>query len=118
MTKYIRVKPTDHWWRDKANCKKMDINLFFPERGVPYSVIKSTKQICLNCPVMLECLEMILNTENDNFGIFGGTTPKERRQIRSQRANGDIDFLPARLISDYESTQTLAVGVKTKASVA
>lgn len=118
MNRYTKVEQTDIWWRDHASCKKMDINLFFPERGVAYSVIKATKTICKSCPVMLQCLEMILNTENDNFGIFGGTTPKERRKIRSERTYGDPNFLPASLISDYEPTQTLAVGSKTKKSVA
>jgi WhiB family redox-sensing transcriptional regulator len=115
---YIKKKYDDMRWRDYASCKGMDLDLFYPERGVPYSSIKATKDICKACPVMLDCLNMILNTENDNFGIFGGTTPKERRKIRSERAFGDPDFLPASLVPDNEPTETLALGIQTEERVA
>lgn len=115
---YQKTKKPNIYWRDHAACKGMDLGLFFPERGEPYSVIRQTKKICFGCPVMLECLEMILNTENDNFGIFGGTTPKERRKIRSERTYGYPDFLPPSLLSDHESAKALAVGGETKERVA
>jgi WhiB family redox-sensing transcriptional regulator len=115
---YIKKKHDDMRWRDHAKCKGMNIDMFFPERGVPYSSIKATKAICKACPVMMDCLNMILNTENDNFGIYGGTTPKERRKIRSERSFGDPDFLPAGLIPNNEPKKALALGVQTKERVA
>lgn len=41
----------------------------------------AAKAICHRCPVKSLCLEYAL--ENDEvFGIWGGTTPSERRQIK------------------------------------
>lgn len=115
---YIKVETDNVRWRDRATCIGRPLEQFFPDRGVSYAVIKETKDICKSCPVQRECLEMILNTENDNFGIFGGTTPKERRKIRSERAFSDPVFLPAGLIPDNESKKALALGIQTKERVA
>lgn len=118
MKYFVKEKSDDLRWREHAKCKGMELDQFFPERGIPYSKIREVKKICFSCPVKVECLEMILNAENDNYGIFGGTTPKERRQIRYERTYNNPDFLPAGFLHDDESTQTLALGRKTKKAVA
>lgn len=103
---------------EKALCRGMDIDLFFPERGVNYNTIREIKKLCKKCPVRVECFEVAMAQENDNFGIFGGTTPKERRKIRSERYYGNAGFFYASIISDDESAQALDVDVKTKKNVA
>jgi WhiB family redox-sensing transcriptional regulator len=47
------------------------------------------KAICKDCPVKLECLQHAL--DNDEAGIWGGTTEKERRSLlRRRRRNGQV----------------------------
>jgi hypothetical protein len=61
-----------------GECRGADSNLFFPERGEDTSLAKS---ICKDCPVRKGCLEYALaNVERQ--GIWGGTSERERRQIR------------------------------------
>ena len=43
--------------------------------------VKIAKEICAECPVKMLCLEYALDA-NEQFGIWGGTTFKERKQIR------------------------------------
>jgi len=111
-------KNDDQLWVNEALCRGMDINLFFPERGVNYNQIKEIKRMCKVCPVRRQCFEVAMEQEHDNYGIFGGTTPLERRRIRSERYNGNVDFFYASIISDNEPAQTLAVGRWTKKGVA
>jgi hypothetical protein len=69
----------DVHWRQLAACGKTDPNVFFP----PYynaKHVKSALRICEQCPVRLECLKDAL-AEYQEFGIFGGTTPNERRKL-------------------------------------
>ena len=60
-------------------CKDVDTNLFFSELK---SKIEKAKTICNSCPVKSECLEFALN-DGIEFGIFGGATPQERKQLVS-----------------------------------
>lgn len=39
------------------------------------------------CPLLAQCLEFAL-INNERFGVWGGTTPEERRQIRKVRREG------------------------------
>lgn len=39
------------------------------------------KKVCEGCEVKAECLEV--GMVEFHFGVFGGTTPKERRDIRA-----------------------------------
>ena len=71
-------------WQDHANCVGLDSNLFFPERG---ESCDEAKAICAACTVRAECLEYAL-ANNEQFGIWGGTSNRERRAIRSRRRRG------------------------------
>lgn len=68
-------------WQDKAACKGTDPNLFFPERGAP---TRPAKEICKNCIVRGTCLEYAL-AMGEKIGIWGGTSERERRRIRTAR---------------------------------
>jgi WhiB family transcriptional regulator, redox-sensing transcriptional regulator len=70
-------------WRADAACRDLDANLFFPagETGPAASQIVQAKAICASCPVKGDCLQFALLTHQD-YGIWGGTTEDERRQIR------------------------------------
>lgn len=42
----------------------------------------TAREICMRCPVIAQCLRVGLREE---FGIWGGTTPEQRRKIRRQQ---------------------------------
>jgi WhiB family transcriptional regulator, redox-sensing transcriptional regulator len=65
-------------------CAGRDHNAFFPDS----SAIKAAKpaiRICRQCPLRTPCGTWAINTRQE-FGIWGGLTPLQRRQIR--RKNG------------------------------
>jgi WhiB family redox-sensing transcriptional regulator len=66
-------------WRRLANCRGVDTDLFFPERGASS---RAAKEICRACVVREDCLDANIG---EKFGIFGGLTERERRHIRRTR---------------------------------
>lgn len=68
-------------WLANAHCQGMDPELFFPRKS---DAQKETIKFCLRCPVRLDCLQYALDTPV-NYGIWGGTTQEERRQLRRKR---------------------------------
>jgi WhiB family redox-sensing transcriptional regulator len=65
-------------WENRARCRDMDADLFFPERG-ENRAIEQAKAVCAQCPVSVDCLTAHLR-ERD--GVWGGTTGNERRKMR------------------------------------
>jgi len=76
----------------------VDPELFFPgpdDRGKT----RQAKRICADCPVKAPCLaDALARPANSDFGIYGGTTPQQRVQIRG-RAEHDRRDRPS-LIND------------------
>ncbi len=72
----------DRSWESAANCKGVDPDLFFPERG---QSTKEAKAVCQACDVRIVCLEAALE-RGEKHGIWGGTSERERRGIRQLRA--------------------------------
>ena len=71
-------------WMDDAACKGQPTDLFFPARGD--STVEA-KAICAGCPVRAECLEYALaGASHEAAGIWGGTSFRQRRKIRSVMA--------------------------------
>jgi WhiB family redox-sensing transcriptional regulator len=68
-------------WQKHGACIGVDPEWFFPERG---DDSRPAKTICRACPVQTECLDWAIETQQ-KFGIWGGRSERERRQIRSQR---------------------------------
>jgi WhiB family transcriptional regulator, redox-sensing transcriptional regulator len=71
----------DRSWRDDAACTDVDPELFYPEVGESPDPALAT---CAGCPVRTICLELAL-TNYEGEGIWGGTTPFQRRRIRERR---------------------------------
>ncbi|MFA1541387.1 WhiB family transcriptional regulator [Actinomadura monticuli] len=71
-------------WTDHAICRGADPDLFFPI-GYSAEVLQeqqdAAKAICANCPVIADCLTWALKVGEPD-GIWGGTTPEERRYLR------------------------------------
>lgn len=80
-------------WAADANCRGLDSELFFPERGQSTS---EAKAICHECDVQAECLAYALNN-GEHHGIWGGLSERERRVVRTKRkvlATGPVRSSP------------------------
>lgn len=73
-------------WMSRGACQREDPELFFPiaADGPALQQISAAKRVCLRCPVRAACLSFGLTTPQD--GIWGGTTPEERRAMRKHPA--------------------------------
>ncbi len=70
-------------WRKKAACLDEDPELFFPigTTGRALEQIEEAKAVCAQCPVIQECLEWALDT-NQDAGVWGGMSEEGRRTLR------------------------------------
>lgn len=69
----------DFWSKGAALCSA-DPDTFFPEgRGAPYRE-KEVAKLCKGCPYLIECRQFAI--ENDEWGVWGGTTREERKVMR------------------------------------
>lgn len=68
--------------RDGGRCAETDPELFFPDKG---GSARAAKSICMTCEVRVPCLEDAL-ANDERFGVWGGTTERDRRKIRKDRA--------------------------------
>lgn len=67
-------------WHAHAACAGADPALFFPERQDPTGPARA---LCDACPVADPCLaEALRYSERECPGIWGGTSARERRQLR------------------------------------
>ena len=88
----------DYNWEKKAACKELTPEQkadFYPLRadGQGKLKINRARKICLECPVLYECLHAALCT-NEVFGVWGMSSPKQRLKLRRGRdANGDPLYL-------------------------
>jgi WhiB family redox-sensing transcriptional regulator len=71
----------DKEWAEQAKCKDLDTEVFFPGRG---EAVAPIKLICNVCPVVKPCLEYAMKS-GEKFGVWGGTSERERRRIRGLR---------------------------------
>lgn len=69
----------DQSWRDHANCRGMDTEMFYPlsDNYVPPAVATA----CAACPVRGECLAYAEDMRITD-GIWGGRAKKQRRAVQ------------------------------------
>jgi len=60
-------------------CTSVSPEIFFPENYVDKEPIEKAKAICNDCWVKDKCLNFAMN---EREGIWGGTTPMERKRMR------------------------------------
>lgn len=70
-------------WKSLAACKSMDPAIFFPTDYDKVGIEKA-KSICNVCPVKYQCREYAIQVRCE-YGVFGGTTWKERVKIIRSR---------------------------------
>lgn len=81
---------------DYANCRGEDPNLFFPKvqsdraRSEQYAHFSRAVAICNKCMVKDTCLEYAVARPSTE-GIWGGTTQRERVDIRRERRYAATD---------------------------
>ena len=68
-------------WQKGALCAQTDPEAFFPEKG---SSVRNPKEVCKECDVREACLEYALQN-NEEFGVWGGLSAKERKKLRTSR---------------------------------
>lgn len=92
VTRWLRmprpdIKPAakpDLSWQDKAECASIGGDMWFAEKD-EQSTIREAKQICrTSCEVQDQCLAYALAFD-EPFGIWGGMTANERRDLKRQR---------------------------------
>jgi WhiB family redox-sensing transcriptional regulator len=66
---------------EQAVCRTVGTALFFPEVGHEEQYADA-KAVCAVCPVKDPCLQDAL--DGDEYGVWGGTSEAERRQMRDQ----------------------------------
>ena len=69
-------------WMADALCTQVDPETWFPEKG---GTPDPAKRICAECPVRHTCLEYAL-ARPELDGVWGGTTYKQRQQMRRRSA--------------------------------
>jgi len=68
-------------WRKDAECKGLDTSDFFTVDAVQ---VKKIKKVCSECSVKRQCLQFALTNEI-SWGIYGGMTSRERRNVVVKR---------------------------------
>lgn len=73
-------------WTERAACRGLDPELFYPigTAGPALEQVATAKAVCAECPVRAECLDLAMSA-GEAHGIWGGTTPEERRFLRWNR---------------------------------
>lgn len=74
-------------WHDDAACRGHDPELWFTDRpGVPAEKLaEPAKKVCARCPVTGACLTWAL-ANDEKWGVWGGLTAEERRELRNRSA--------------------------------
>lgn len=85
--------------RSAPLCAQTDPEAFFPQQG---GSTREAKRICQACVVRPECLQFALDN-HERFGIWGGTSERERRKLEPRDTQGRTTARAAtarRLIAD------------------
>ena len=81
----------DLWdWQLVAACRGVDSSLFFHpegERGAARSSREAAaKEVCMRCPVRVECAAHALAVR-EPYGVWGGLTEDEREEMMGRSRN-------------------------------
>lgn len=84
------MTPLDRTWQPVALCRGNHSHLFFPPSTTERKEERErrevrAKSICRICPVQSHCLDYAM-TIREPYGIWGGLTEAERRQVLARAA--------------------------------
>lgn len=87
-------------WRDRALCREVDPEIFYPARG---GDPRPGKAVCGQCSVRAACLEDALSVPaTDDWGIRAGLSANERKQLRRDRL-APVVHLPIPTVPDKDN---------------
>lgn len=69
---HLSMEPDE--WRENSACRGLGNSIFFTSQ----SKSAEAKRICATCPVIGECLDYAVRTDQPD-GVWGGLTYKERK---------------------------------------
>jgi len=78
---------------DQAACHSMPNEMFYPEhnqRKLEKEAISLARAVCLKCPIYQECYDHSIRHEE--FGLWAGMSPHQRRAIRTAEKIEFISF--------------------------
>jgi WhiB family redox-sensing transcriptional regulator len=87
-------------WMLRAACQDADPSIFFPNHDrdahneLGTTTYKEAKTYCDRCPVTRECLLFAMKQfphNDDDYGMWGGLSPKERRKLRRKTRLANLD---------------------------
>ncbi|GAB3815531.1 WhiB family transcriptional regulator [Micromonospora zhanjiangensis] len=77
LLRAVSERQQDDAWRTRGACQSVDPETFFPAPNEPAD---SAVALCRTCDVQGSCLAWALEV-GDCHGVWGGTTPRERRAM-------------------------------------
>ncbi|MEH1012849.1 WhiB family transcriptional regulator [Micromonospora sp. CPCC 206060] len=77
LLRAISERRLDDAWRTRGTCQSVDPETFFPAPNEPADTAIA---LCRTCDVQGPCLAWALEV-GDCHGVWGGTTPRERRAM-------------------------------------
>ncbi|MBO4206695.1 WhiB family transcriptional regulator [Micromonospora echinofusca] len=77
LLRAISERRLDDAWRTRGTCQSVDPETFFPAPNEPADTAIA---FCRSCDVQGPCLAWALEV-GDCHGVWGGTTPRERRAM-------------------------------------
>lgn len=89
LSEFSLVMQTFDWMQDAACRGRKDVD-FFPEIGYNGKAPQAVR-LCHICPVREDCLDFAIVNDID-YGIWGGTNPRERRSLRRAIEKGTVDL--------------------------
>lgn len=78
LEQLLHLATLDTSWMARGLCTDHGCDLWFSKDP---DEIAEAKTICARCPVADNCLEFAFETREE-FGIWGGLTPRERHALR------------------------------------
>jgi hypothetical protein len=91
LLRAFREGGRDPAWRTRGVCQDVDPETFFPAPSEPADAAIS---LCRTCPVQGSCLAWALQA-GDLYGVWGGTTARERRAMAVVWQSGLHEQVPS-----------------------
>lgn len=82
MTSSRPITNSGAGWRQRAACRDVNPELFFPVGSTGPALLQAekAKQVCQSCPVSVPCREFAISIKA--VGVWGGTTDSERHAVK------------------------------------
>lgn len=72
-------------WMDGSElCAQADPRIFHAEPG-EHDKVAQAKEVCGACPLLEACFTFAMETDQ-RFGVWGGTSPEDRKRLRKRGA--------------------------------